>query len=161
MKKLMVTVCFLLALAALVLFPATAYACPLTSVNGTAVVSYTDILSMRQADGNTIIKEIEHGNLTGSISGPYAFEATVVIHSNGKANVWGIMTGGPASLGGKSGTFTEWIVATVDMTNGTIQGWWVILSGKADFVKLHGQGTFAGTAGVSSSYSGKIYFGLH
>lgn len=154
--RLLSTACFFLAVAALVLFPATAYAGPPTEVTGTFAVAHIDVLGVRQADGTMIVKQIEYGNLAGDVSGPFSFERTVIVHGNGQVNVHGIMTVAPASVLGRSGTYTQVIDAKV--VAGAIEGRWTNLSGTGDLANIHAQGTFAGTAGVAGAYAGQLHF---
>ena len=159
MKKFVKTVCFLLtliALSTLVLAPATAHASRPTEVSGTYTVGPIIILDVRQADGNLIMKQVEYGVLYGVVAGPYTFERTVIVHSNGEATVHGTMTVAPATVLDRSGTFTMQVNAKVSA--GIIQGRWVTLSGTVELANYHGQGTFAGTAGVAGTYAGQIHF---
>ena len=160
MKKFVKTVCFLLtliALSTLVLAPATANASPPTEVSGTYEFVKTSILDIRQAGGNTIIKDVANLDQYGDIEGSAIFERTIILHSDGKYNVQGIDTI-TASVGDKSGTLTLWITGTGDMIAGTVQCKWTILSGTGELANLRGQGTLTGVSNVAGTYSGQIHF---
>ena len=156
MKRFLTVICVLAGLAALLLAPATAYASPPAAFSGTFAVGRIDVLDVRQADGNMIVRQIEYGTLAGDVAGPFTFERTVIVHSNGEVNVHGIMTVAPASMLGRSGTYTQRIDAKV--TAGAIEGRLTSLSGTGDLANVHAQGTFAGVAGVAGTYSGQIHF---
>ncbi len=156
MKRVLAAICIVLGLAGLVFAPATAYASPPTEVSGTFTVRSITVLEVRRAGGNMIVKQIEYGNLVGDVSGPFTFERTVIVHSDGAVNVHGIMTVAPASVLGRSGTYTQVIDAKVEA--GAIEGRWTNLSATEDLADIHAQGTFAGTAGVAGTYSGQLHF---
>ena len=160
MKKFVKTVCCLLiliALATLVLTPIIAYASPPTEMSGTYTFIHTSILDIRQAGGNTIIKDVTNQDLDGDIIGSAIFERTLILHSSGKYNIQGIDTI-TASVGDRSGTLTLRITGTGDMIAGTVQGKWTILSGTGELANLRGQGVLTGVSNVAGSYSGQIHF---
>jgi hypothetical protein len=159
MKKFIKTVCcflILIALATLALAPATAYASPPTEVSGTYAVTKIDVLEIRHANGNTIYKQIEYGDVFGNIAGSYIFERTVIIYKNGTVNVHGIFTISSANILGKTGTYTQRVDARA--VAGVIQGQWASMSGTGELANVHAQGTLEGIVGVSGTYSGKIHF---
>ena len=161
MKKFVKTICCLLiliALTVLALTPVTAYASPPTEVSGTYTMDSITTLEVRQAGGNLIIKDEVKQTLYdpyGVVTGTSIFERTFTLHSNGKFNVQGICIVTP-SMG--VGTYTQRVVATGDMTTGTVQGTTVILSGTGYFTNIHGHGTITGDPNVGGTYSGKIHF---
>lgn len=160
MKKIVKTICCLLTLIALVtlaLAPATANANPPAEVSGNYVFGNTTILEVRQASGNTIIKDVTNQVVNGDIAGSAIFERTFILHSSGKYNIQGIDTI-TASVGGRSGTITLRIAGTGDLIAGTVQGKWTILSGTGELANLHGQGTLTGMSNVAGTYSGQIHF---
>ena len=160
MKKFVKTVCcflILLALTVLIVTPATAYASPPTEVNGTYEFGNTTILEVRQAGGNTIIKDITEQCLYGDVTGTAIFARTFILHSNGMFNVHGICTV-TVTEGDRIGTFTERVVATGDIITGTVQGTTVILSGTGDLANIHGHGTITGVSNFAGTYSGKIHY---
>ena len=163
MKKFVKTVCSLLtliSLAVLILTPATAYGSPPTEFSGTFTSGPVIPLGPpQQADGNLIVKQIEYGNLAGDVVGPFTFERTVIVHSNGKVNMHGVMTVEPVSIFDidiSGSTYTQ--IMNARIVAGTIQGQWTILSGTGDLANVHGQGTFTGSPRVGGTYSGKIHF---
>ncbi len=161
MKRLVAAGCFLIALAGLVLVPATAYACPSAEVNGTITVGHDVVLDVRQVGGNTIIRHVFDGSFTGSLAGTYTQLQTMVVEADGKFNAQGAVTL-TGSYDGRSGTITMMINASGDMTTGAVQGHWVILRGTGDLENIHGQGTFGGGAGGATiTYSGQVHFGPH
>ena len=158
MKRILSTVCVLLGLAGLVLIPATVHASPPTAVSGEYEFGDRVVVEIRQAGGNTIIKDVSGMTLAGDIEGSMVFERTFILHGDGKYNVKGIVTA-IASVGGRSGTYTQRVVATGDLTTGTVQGTYVIISGTGGLANMRGQGTLTGISNVAGTYSGQVHFG--
>ncbi len=158
MKRFLSAICVVLALAALALAPATAYASSPTEVSATYVLTSAVNLDVRQAGDNLILRQIETGILEGDITGPFTFERKIVIHSDGQLETEGFVTFGPGSVSGRSGSMTWRLVVTGSATTGAIQGRWTILSGTGDLANLRGQGTLEGIAFLAGTISAQVHF---
>lgn len=163
MKRFISIVCLLIIIA-VVLFPVAAYASPPTAASGTLENPISVPVDMRQANGNTIITEIEYADIHGTMEGSYILEFRAVIHGNGKLNMHGISTIDPCTVNGDTGTIIMSLTGTGFMSSpvsGALQGEWVIIKGTGELANLHGQGTFTAEVGVGGTYSGQIHFDPH
>ncbi len=157
MRRLVSTICFLVGLTALLLVPATAYASTPIEVDGTYVFTSRVVVDVRQAGGNTIVKDVVGLDVTLGVTGSATFERMVIIHADGEYEVHGIITYDTATVLGRSGTLTERFDGTGVM-GGAVQGRWVILSGTGGLANMQGQGTLEGAANVAGVYSGQVHF---
>ncbi len=154
MKRLLSTVCILVGLTAL-LVPATLHASPPAECLGTVTHDSQVVVDARQIGGNMIVKDLVGGVFTGSLTGVYTEDRTIVIHPDGHLNVQGIL----ALMGSyayASGTVTMRIDASGEIATGAVQGHWVILRATGDLANLNGQGTFSGNMGGIVTYSGHL-----
>ena len=166
MKRILSIIGVFIALVALVLVPASAYATPDTFVGGKHIAvsgeinfgAPIEILVNEQIGGYTVYTDILDGTITGDVdSSEFIFVRTLIIRANGDFDVTGTITG-TCTVFGKSGGFTQRITATGSIITGAIQGQWTILGGTGELEGLNGYGTFSGIVGQASDYSGKFYF---
>lgn len=152
-------VAVLASIGAVAVFAVPASATPLTAASGT----FTDVPAgppeIRQADGNTFIKQAVTQTLTGTFTGTAAQRSMTLVHATGAANFHGTETC-TCVVQGRSGTLLFGFEGTGE-PDGTFVGHFVILSGTGELRNLRGQGSIMGPGpgSVSGTYSGEIHFG--
>lgn len=114
-------------LASLLLLPASANASPLSSGNG-SFTSTGEVVSVKQASGNTIVTATEVQTLTGVLSGTRVATGITIFHPDGTFTAH------------DSGTFT----GTIDGRTGSIT-----ISGASSGVGNAGNGQIVGNRGTS------------
>ncbi len=150
----MLTMLCLLLLSALI--PAVRASTPIPS-SGSFTETGMTILSVRSADGNTIIDESASLALTGTFTGTEAGVATLIVHPDGSGNFAAFITF-TGTVNGVSGTVVFRTVGTFTAA-GSAEGIDTIVSGTGNLANLHGQDTFqANVATGTGTYSGAIHF---
>jgi uncharacterized protein DUF3224 len=138
MKVLKAALAALPLLASLLLLPAGANAA--TSSSGSGSFTATgDVISVKQADGNTIVTATEVQALTGVLTGTRVASGTMTFHPDGTftAHDTGTFTG---TIDGKTGSIT--ISGASTGTGNTGTGQIVGDRGTGGLAGLHLQGTF-------------------
>jgi len=125
-------------LASLVLLPASANASTPESGSG-SFTGTGDIISVKQADGNTIVTATEVQSLTGVLNGVRVAEGITIFHANGtfEAHDTGTFTG---TVDGRTGTLT--ISGASSGAGNTGDGTIVGYNGTGGLAGLHLKGTF-------------------
>ena len=158
MKILKVVLAALPLLAPLLLLPA-AHASTLSSGSG-SFTTVGDVISVRQADGNTIVTATEVQTLTGVLSGTRTATGIEIFHPNGTftAHDSGTFTG---TVDGRTGSIT--ISGASSGTGNTGSGQIVGDRGTSGLAGLHLQGTFqpaiTGPTTAQGTYSIQYHFG--
>lgn len=144
-------------LAFLLLIPAGANASALESGAGSFTATGT-IISVRHADGNTIVTATEVQPLTGVLTGVRTAEGITIFHANGtfEAHDTGTFTG---TVDGKTGTLTISGASSGTGTtgNGTIAGY----HGTGGLAGLHLKGTFQPVITGPTTAEGNIQVQYH
>jgi hypothetical protein len=146
-------------LASLLLLPAGANASTLSSGSG-SFTTIGEIISVQQADGNTIVTASEVQTLTGVLTGTRVASGTMTFHPDGTftAQDSGTFTG---TIDGRTGSITISGASSGTGTTGT--GHLVGDHGTAGLAGLHLQGTFqpmiTGPTTADGTYSIQFHFG--
>jgi hypothetical protein len=143
----------------LLLLPASANASTLSAGSGSFTTT-GEVISVKQAGGNTIVTATEVQTLTGALSGTRTATGIQIFHPDGTftANDSGTFTG---TIGGRTGSIT--ISGTSTGVGSTGNGQIVGDHGTGGLAGLHLQGTFqpvitsATTAG--GTYAIQFHFG--
>lgn len=158
MKILKAVLAALPLLASLLLLPA-AHASTLSSGSG-SFTTVGDVISVRQADGNTIVTATEVQTLTGVLSGTRTATGIEIFHPDGTftAHDSGTFTG---TVEGRTGSIT--ISGASSGTGNTGSGQIVGDRGAGGLAGLHVQGTFqpviTGPTTAQGTYSVQYHFG--
>src|SRR5215470_8162739 len=141
----------------LLLVPASANASTLESGTG-SFTGTGDIISVKQADGNTIVTATEVQPLTGVLSGVRVAEGITIFHADGtfEAHDTGTFTG---TVDGRTGTLVISGASNGIGNSGT--GTIVGYSGTAGLAGLHLEGTFQPVITGPTSAEGPIQFHYH
>ena len=125
-------------LASLLLIPASANASTLSSGSGSFTAT-GEVISVQQADGNTIVTATEVQTLTGALTGTRVASGTMTFHPDGTftAHDTGTFTG---TIDGQTGSIT--ISGASSGTGNTGTGQIVGDRGTGGLAGLHLQGTF-------------------
>jgi hypothetical protein len=158
MKVLKAAFAVLPLLAPLVLLPASANASTLSSGSGSFTTT-GEIISVRQADGNTIVTATEVQTLTGALNGTRRASGIQIFHPNGTftAHDSGTFTG---TVDGRTGSLT--ISGASSGAGNTGSGQIVGDRGTGGLAGLHLQGTFqpmiTGPTTADGTYSIQFHF---
>jgi hypothetical protein len=138
MKVLKATLAALPLLASLLLIPVSANASTLSSGSGSFTTT-GEVISVKQADGNTIVTATEVQTLTGALSGTRVATGIQIFHPDGTftAHDSGTFTG---TIGGQTGSIT--ISGASSGVGNTGNGQIVGDRGTGGLAGLHLQGTF-------------------
>ena len=138
MKVLKAALAALPLLASLLLLPASASASALSSGSGSFTAT-GEVISIHQADGNTIVTATEVQTLTGALTGTRVASGTMTFHPDGTftAHDTGTFTG---TVDGRTGSIT--ISGASSGTGNTGSGQIVGDHGSGGLAGLHLQGTF-------------------
>jgi Protein of unknown function (DUF3224) len=145
-------------LAFLVMLPSGASASISSSGSG-SFTAVGEIISVRQADGNTIVTATEVQTLTGALTGTRVASGTMIFHPDGTftAHDTGTFTG---TIDGRTGSITISGASSGAGTTGT--GQLVGDHGTGGLAGLHLQGTFApavtGPTSADGTYSIRFHF---
>jgi hypothetical protein len=148
-----------LPLLALLLVPAGAGASALSSGSGSFTAT-GEVISVHQADGNTIVTATEVQALTGALTGTRVASGTMTFHPDGTftAHDTGTFTG---TIDGRAGSITISGASSGTATTGT--GQIVGEHGTGGLAGLHLQGTFqpvvTGATTAEGTYSIQFHFG--
>jgi hypothetical protein len=159
MKILKATLAALPLLAAGLLLPASANASTLSAGSGSFTTT-VEVISVKQADGNTIVTATEVQTLTGVLSGTRVATGIQVFHPDGTftAHDSGTFTG---TIDGRSGSIT--ISGASSGVGTTGNGQIVGDRGSGGLAGLHLQGTFqpviTSTTEADGTYSIQFHFG--
>ena len=159
MKILKATLAALPLLAALLLLPASANASTLSSGSG-GFITTGEVISVKQADGNTIVTATEVQTLTGVLSGTRVATGIQVFHPDGTftAHDSGTFTG---TIDGRTGSIT--ISGASSGVGNTGNGQIVGDRGSGGLEGLHLQGTFQpviiSATEADGTYSIQFHFG--
>jgi hypothetical protein len=159
MKALKAAFTALPLLGTLLLLPAGANASALSSGSG-SFVTVGNIISVKQADGNTIVTASEVQTLTGALTGTRVASGTTTFHPNGTftAHDTGTFTG---TIDGRTGSITISGASSGTGTTGT--GHIVGDHGTGGLAGLHLEGTFqpmiTGPTTADGTYSIQFHFG--
>jgi len=159
MKMLKATLAALPLLAVLLLLPASANASILSSGSG-GFITTGEVISVKQADGNTIVTATEVQTLTGVLSGTRVATGIQVFHPDGTftAHDSGTFTG---TIDGRTGSIT--ISGASSGVGNTGNGQIVGDRGSGGLEGLHLQGTFQpviiSATEADGTYSIQFHFG--
>jgi len=159
MKVLKAALAALPLLAALLLIPAGANASTLSSGSGSFTAT-GEVISVQQADGNTIVTATEVQTLTGALTGTRVASGTMTFHPDGTftAHDTGTFTG---TIDGRTGSIT--ISGASSGTGNSGTGQIVGDRGTGGLAGLHLQGTFqpvvTGPTTAEGTYSVQFHFG--
>jgi len=159
MKILKATLAALPLLAALLLLSASANASTLSSGSG-GFITTGEVISVKQADGNTIVTATEVQTLTGVLSGTRVATGIQVFHPDGTftAHDSGTFTG---TIDGRTGSIT--ISGASSGVGNTGNGQIVGDRGSGGLEGLHLQGTFQpviiSATEADGTYSIQFHFG--
>jgi hypothetical protein len=159
MKALRTAFVALPVLTALLLTPAVANASTLSSGSGSFTAA-GEIVSIKQADGNTIVTATEVQTLTGALTGTRVASGITIFHPDGTftAHDTGTFTG---TVDGRTGSIT--ISGASTGTGNTGNGQIVGDQGTGGLAGLHLQGTFqptvTGPTTADGTYSIQFHFG--
>jgi len=159
MKMLKATLAALPLLAVLLLLPASANASTLSSGSG-GFITTGEVISVKQADGNTIVTATEVQTLTGVLSGTRVATGIQVFHPDGTftAHDSGTFTG---TIDGRTGSIT--ISGASSGVGNTGNGQIVGDRGSGGLEGLHLQGTFQpviiSATEADGTYSIQFHFG--
>jgi len=159
MKILKATLAALPLLAALLLLPVSANASSLSSGSG-GFITTGEVISVKQADGNTIVTATEVQTLTGVLSGTRVATGIQVFHPDGTftAHDSGTFTG---TIDGRTGSIT--ISGASSGVGNTGNGQIVGDRGSGGLEGLHLQGTFqpviTSATEADGTYSIQFHFG--
>jgi len=159
MKILKATLAALPLLAVLLLLPASANASTLSSGSG-GFITTGEVISVKQADGNTIVTATEVQTLTGVLSGTRVATGIQVFHPDGTftAHDSGTFTG---TIDGRTGSIT--ISGASSGVGNTGKGQIVGDRGSGGLEGLHLQGTFQpviiSATEADGTYSIQFHFG--
>lgn len=157
MKALKAVLAALPALAPLFLLPA-AHASALSSGSGSFTTT-GEVISVRHADGNTIVTATEVQTITGVLDGTRRAEGTEIFHPDGTftAHDSGTFTG---TIDGRTGSIT--ISGASSGAGNTGSGLLVGDRGTGGLAGLHLQGTFqpviTGATTAEGTYSVRFHF---
>ena len=159
MKVLKAVLAALPVLAALLLLPAGASASALSSGSGSFTTT-GQVISVRQAGGNTIVTATEVQILTGALTGTRMATGIEIFHPDGTftAHDTGTFTG---TVDGRTGSLT--ISGTSSGAGNTGSGQLVGDRGTGGLAGLHLQGTFrpviTGPTTAEGTYAAQLRFG--
>lgn len=144
-------------LASLLLLPAGANASTLSSGNGSFTAT-GEVISVQQADGNTIVTATEVQTLTGVLTGTRVASGTMTFHPDGTftAHDTGTFTG---TIGGRTGSIT--ISGASTGTGNTGTGQIVGDQGTGGLAGLHLQGTFQPVVTSATTAEGTYAIQFH
>ena len=150
MKVVKATLAALPLLASLLLLPASANASSLSSGSGSFTAT-GEIISIQQADGNTIVTATEVQTLTGTLTGTRVASGTMTFHPDGTftAHDTGTFTG---TVDGRTGSIT--ISGASSGTGNTGSGEIVGYQGTGGLAGLHLQGPFFPTVESATTAEG-------
>jgi len=157
MKVLKAALAALPLLASLLWLPASANASPLSSGSGSFTAT-GEVISIQQADGNTIVTATEVQTLTGVLTGTRVASGTMTFHPDGTftAHDTGTFTG---TIGGRSGSIT--ISGASSGTGNTGTGQIVGDRGTGGLAGLHLQGTFQPVVTSATTAEGTYSIQFH
>ena len=157
MKVLKAALAALPLLAPLLLLPAGASASALSSGSGSFTAT-GEVISVQQADGNTIVTATEVQTLTGALTGTRLASGTMTFHPDGTftAHDTGTFTG---TIDGRTGSIT--ISGASSGTGNTGTGQIVGDRGTGGLAGLHLQGTFQPMVDSATTAEGTYSIQFH
>lgn len=157
MKVLKAALAPLPLLASLLVLPASANASTLSSGSGSFTAT-GEVISVQQADGNTIVTATEVQTLTGVLTGTRVASGTMTFHPDGTftAHDTGIFTG---TIDGRTGSIT--ISGASSGTGNSGSGQIVGDQGSGGLAGLHLQGTFQPVVDSATTAEGTYSIRFH